>query len=160
MMGVFPRPYYLQNKATGRCVGAMDQAGQPLLVYVTFADAQAGVEAHKRLYDIDCEPVQAPDPSGFQFEVGDVVAIADAPDVEESYERIQRWKIVERLLQECPGGIQRHYTCKGFSRFGMVHKDYVKFNEIELKASKGFEKPDRQAQMDQMAAKIAAYAKP
>lgn len=44
----------------------------------------------------------------------------------------QRWFIVERQSQECPGGIQRHYTCRGVSRSGGVTKEFFRFNEIEL----------------------------
>lgn len=41
-------------------------------------------------------------------------------------------QVVERMIQECPGGVQFHYTCR------IHHEDslginYVKFNEIELK---------------------------
>jgi hypothetical protein len=92
----------------------------------------------------------------YKFEVGDTVTHAAAAswraedqakkedgDQEkglrlwgDSYSPEQRWFIVERHLQECPGGVQKHYTCRGVSRGGSVTKDYFRFNEIELAAFK------------------------
>lgn len=40
--------------------------------------------------------------------------------------------IVERIIQQCPGGVQRHYRCRILdSTWG-----FVEFNEIELIAAK------------------------
>lgn len=48
----------------------------------------------------------------------------------------QRWFIIERMTQECPGGVQKHYVCRGVSRSGGVTKEFFKFNEIELEEVK------------------------
>lgn len=48
----------------------------------------------------------------------------------------QRWFIVERYSQECPGGVQKHYVCRGVGFGSIVTKEYFKFNEIELVAIK------------------------
>lgn len=87
----------------------------------------------------------------YKFEVGDTVTHVAAVNWEvqeqakekdkdekglagwgRGYFSEQRWFIIERHLQECPGGVQKHYTCRGVSRGGVVTKDYFRFNEIEL----------------------------
>lgn len=44
----------------------------------------------------------------------------------------QRWFILERHSQECPGGVQLHYTCRGVVRGGGITKECFRFNEVEL----------------------------
>ena len=40
------------------------------------------------------------------------------------------FQIVERMYQECPGGVQLHYLCRPH---GMISTEqYVRLNEIEL----------------------------
>ncbi|MEE9581063.1 MAG: hypothetical protein V3V74_07100 [Nitrosomonadaceae bacterium] len=39
--------------------------------------------------------------------------------------------VVERMTQECPGGIQLHYTGRVLSEESMQNQ-YIRFNEIEL----------------------------
>lgn len=72
---------------------------------------------------------------GFKFEIGQTVKHV-AQDLSPKY-RVQwqreesQWFIVSRLLEQCPGGVQRHYVCRGVSSYGVV-ADYIKFNEVEL----------------------------
>lgn len=83
----------------------------------------------------------------FKFKVGDIVQHAalaswnaeiqaQNDDVQSVWAAMrnspQRWFIVERQSQECPGGVQKHYIARGVSRDSSLTKDYFKFNEIEL----------------------------
>jgi hypothetical protein len=72
----------------------------------------------------------------FKFEVGEFV--------QSSYVNVQRdmkakhihkevFQVVERLYQECPGGVQLHYLCRPQAMiFNGGQRDYVRLNEIEL----------------------------
>lgn len=81
----------------------------------------------------------------FKYEIGQTVfhtaaATWEAEEVKDDEKRLwargfyseQRWFIIERMAQECPGGVQKHYVCRGVSRNGSVTKEFFKFNEIEL----------------------------
>jgi len=76
------------------------------------------------------------DDYGFKFKVGDTVRFKCLRLTKESRALAKRPKgmVLERLLQECPGGIQRHYELRIFhdsgydSAIGSIHR----FNEIEL----------------------------
>lgn len=81
--------------------------------------------------------------TGFKFKIGQTVQHAAAVEWEideqkkdnfdwPSRNTEQRWFIIERIAQECPGGVQRHYVCRGVSRNGSVTKELHKFNEVEL----------------------------
>lgn len=69
----------------------------------------------------------------FKFEVGQFVRSSFCLlEEERNSSEILRdtYQIVERMYQECPGGVQLHYLCrpKGF----MSSKEYIRLNEIEL----------------------------
>lgn len=69
----------------------------------------------------------------FKFEVGQFVRSSFcALDEQRSNSDILRdtYQIVERMYQECPGGVQLHYLCRpqGF----LTSKEYIRLNEIEL----------------------------
>lgn len=66
---------------------------------------------------------------GFKFQIGQVVKLVAQPDTE-AFTRLYRLQVVERLLHECPGGVQRSYHCRIVS--GMPSDHLVSFNEIEL----------------------------
>lgn len=86
---------------------------------------------------------------GFKFKVGEVVALKHVDD--------HRLSIIERMYQECPGGVQRHYLGRvliGCSDSSVLSDDkpakrwvyavqsdkltnYERFNEIELVAIPG-----------------------
>jgi hypothetical protein len=42
----------------GGLVRAIDEAGDPILCYLTEKDAHQGAEAHREMYFIDCTPVR------------------------------------------------------------------------------------------------------
>lgn len=79
---------------------------------------------------------------GFKWKVGDVVMPKFAivqEDTNDDWRSLyknedMRLHIVERLYQECPGGVQRHYDCRPMSSKGIPHMKYIRFNEIELKS--------------------------
>lgn len=69
----------------------------------------------------------------FKFDVGQFVRSSFcALDEQRSNSDILRdtYQIVERMYQECPGGVQLHYLCRpqGF----LASKEYIRLNEIEL----------------------------
>lgn len=76
------------------------------------------------------------DDYGFKFKIGENVTTVFYKETEKKEffgRRNVTGFIVERMLQECPGGIQRHYLCRlSSSDGGDCGKDYVRFNEIEL----------------------------
>ncbi len=61
----------------------------------------------------------------------------------------ERFTIVERRLQECPGGIQKHYVARAGSANGSTAANAVIFNEIELIASDKF--PRRETSEERIA---------
>ncbi len=70
----------------------------------------------------------------FKFEVGQFVrsSFCELNDDKRNSSEILRdtYQIVERMYQECPGGVQLHYLCRpqGF----LSSKEYIRLNEIEL----------------------------
>ena len=45
--------------------------------------------------------------------------------------------MLERELQECPGGTQLHYVCRPVRATGEVRNDMIKLNEVEVKLAPG-----------------------
>jgi len=71
----------------------------------------------------------------FKFNLGDFVQ----PKILDGTTNINRkMQIVERMVQECPGGIQLHYKCRCAGMIGGV----VDFLEIEIEP---FEETDDEA---------------
>lgn len=80
------------------------------------------------------------DAFGFKWKVGDVVSPKFS--TQEKEDEATGWlrnrnsiklHIVERLYQECPGGVQRHYICRPIDYTGGTpHVKCIQFNEIEL----------------------------
>ena len=73
----------------------------------------------------------------FRFQVGEFVqssfVTVQRDKLKRSSSDILRdtFQIVERIYQECPGGVQLHYTVRPISFLG-GDRNYVRFNEIEL----------------------------
>ena len=69
----------------------------------------------------------------FKFKLGDTVTHAVLANVKsDAGNRLPptaRWFVVSRLLEECPGGAQKHYRCRGVSRSGSVVASSVDFLE-------------------------------
>ena len=61
----------------------------------------------------------------FKFAIGDFVQPRIMADARHMHRRMQ---IVERLYQECPGGVQLHYKCRCVGLIGTL----VPFVEIEI----------------------------
>lgn len=61
----------------------------------------------------------------FKFEVGAFVQAKILGDARHHHRKMQ---IVERLYQECPGGVQLHYGCRCSGLIGSV----CRFLEIEI----------------------------
>jgi hypothetical protein len=59
----------------------------------------------------------------FAFNIGDVVQ-----HKLEDGNRADRLLVIGRTYEECPGGGQKHYTCRG----GIWNKDTYRFHEEEL----------------------------
>lgn len=84
----------------------------------------------------------------FKFKVGDVVRHVVGADFDAADScwpnnvSAQRFIIVERLVQQCPGGIQLHYKLKGGSPEGGVTTNAWDVLEHELVISQPFEKPE------------------
>lgn len=84
------------------------------------------------------------DKAKFKFEIGDTVKhVAQGSCDEKTTIRFSssevRYFICERMMQECPGGIQKHYTTRPVLKGG-VGKDcrHIQFLEIELVKSEPF----------------------
>lgn len=88
---------------------------------------------------------------GFKFEIGSFVvpkcpAVSNGDDGRSSRRQLAgACIVVERTLQQCPGGVQRHYAVrhvglgsKGYGLSGEIEvgavKDYFRYNEIELES--------------------------
>ena len=74
------------------------------------------------------------DSLGFLYRIGDTLAHR-AELVAPASRRPSRLFVVERIQQECPGGVQRSYICRPVrAEFGTanVMAEYVRFNEVEL----------------------------
>jgi hypothetical protein len=70
----------------------------------------------------------------FKFEIGSFVlpaflALEDQNTIKKEFKH-RCYQIIERLYQECPGGVQLHYLVRPQSVFSSV--EYIRFNEIEL----------------------------
>ena len=73
----------------------------------------------------------------FKFSVGQFVQSSYVAVQKETMKRSSSeilrdtFQIVERIYQECPGGVQLHYVVRpmGFLSNG---REYLKYNEIEL----------------------------
>ena len=71
--------------------------------------------------------------SHFKFEVGQFVrsSFCALDEKRSSSEMLgDTYQVVERMYQECPGGVQLHYLCRpqGF----LSSKEYMRLSEIEL----------------------------
>jgi len=67
----------------------------------------------------------------FKYKIRDLLMhFTTNPEVEEP----QAYMVLERRLQECPGGIQRSYVCRAVQAHanGSVYRNLVEMNEIEL----------------------------
>jgi len=70
----------------------------------------------------------------FRFEVGQFVQ-SKFSTIDGSGPNAPRdcYQILERIYQECPGGIQLHYVCRRQGgAFGMRDNAAIRLNEIEL----------------------------
>ena len=84
----------------------------------------------------------------FKFAIGDVVRLAisarqknTSKYVNKPHEEV-RGTIVERIMTECSGGIQRSYAIRFVQSNGNFLDKLYHFNEIELVASEPFEGGD------------------
>lgn len=80
--------------------------------------------------------------SGFAFKIGDVLrfkSVGEYIHVRGRRDALPKGSlllfVLERRLQECPGGVQRHYVCRmhkaGAFEVGVV-ADATVFNEVEV----------------------------
>ncbi len=81
----------------------------------------------------------------FTFEIGSFVRLAISESQKHSESRWgedshceMRGHIVNRFLDECPGGIQRHYDIRWTNFNGACLNNLSRHNEIELVASEAF----------------------
>ena len=81
----------------------------------------------------------------FQFQIGLFVRLAISGLQKHSKNRWDednhcemRGQIISRYLDECSGGIQRHYDIRWTRYDGTFQKDLTRHNEIELVASQAF----------------------
>ena len=70
--------------------------------------------------------------SGFKFSIGQFVkssfcCVEKQKDAGMFYDHFQ---IIERVYQECPGGVQLNYVCR--QQNGLSRRDLIRLNEIEL----------------------------
>lgn len=70
----------------------------------------------------------------FKFKIGDVLQMAHTP----YRARSSRLHVVERLLQQCPGGVQLHYRCRAFVGDGNCGRELTQLVETELQLSEPF----------------------
>jgi hypothetical protein len=81
--------------------------------------------------------VNVPAYEHFRFKVGEFVQSSfvsvQRDKLKRSSSDILRdtFQIVERLYQECPGGVQLHYLVRPIGFLG-GDRNYVRYNEIEL----------------------------
>lgn len=73
----------------------------------------------------------------FKFGVGGVVKHVISAN-QSDYVSDKRGFVIERIWQECPGGVQRHYVIRWCSPSGILHTELMKCNEVELVASETF----------------------
>lgn len=79
--------------------------------------------------------VSTSDDFGFKFQINEIVRFKFLKNDQGSkFMKRPKGLVLERLLQECPGGVQRHYDLRMFNDdgydvgVGTIHR----FNEIEL----------------------------
>ena len=65
----------------------------------------------------------------FKFKIGETVV-----HVSNAKEKPVVLFIVNRQIEQCPGGVQLHYICRHIDE-GFISIQYIKCNEIELKVS-------------------------
>jgi hypothetical protein len=76
---------------------------------------------------------------GFKFKIGQTVEHIGSHPIRNKdkkiimFSRKQKLFIVGRLLDECPGGVQRHYDVRAILGDSSLATNLVRFNEIELK---------------------------
>ena len=89
-----------------------------------------------------------------KFKVGDVVEhvgveVQELPEdearkmpdeIDMFHREALRFFIVERLVQECPGGFQVHYRARPMNKQGPTTTATVQLNEIEVRASQPFKR--------------------
>lgn len=75
---------------------------------------------------------------GFKFKIGQFVkhvgAVPYKSDNPPFWSDLSpmRLLVIERGLQECPGGVQRYYYCRSVKYSGHFHSEPFRLNEIEL----------------------------
>lgn len=76
---------------------------------------------------------------GFKFEIGDLVQSVGqikAAKLSRDGGDPQVHQVLERIWQQCPGGVQRHYVIRshasGFARGAVSSDDCIRVLEIEL----------------------------
>jgi hypothetical protein len=74
---------------------------------------------------------------GFKFKIGEIVEHVGTHNIREKtaviFSRKSRLMIIGRVLDECPGGVQRHYDCRAIINGDSPATNIVRFNEIEVK---------------------------
>ena len=63
--------------------------------------------------------------SEFKFQLGEVLTHVAAPGKE-------KLLVLERISQECHGGLQRSYLCRGLPARGGIFSELIRFHEAEL----------------------------
>jgi len=75
----------------------------------------------------------------FKFKLGDMLIFKPwkcnlkSSKHEWSYERerTQKYYVIGRIVEECPGGVQLHYTCRAYNANGTADKLF-NVNEFEV----------------------------
>ncbi len=68
----------------------------------------------------------------FKFSVGQFVVSSFCAVNPKRRNEALTYQIIERMYQECPGGVQLHYLCRSSEVFN--REQLVRYNEIELMA--------------------------
>lgn len=84
--------------------------------------------------------------SYFKFQIGQVLKVRGAPSEQAfsafgSGQQPTLYRVIERLAQQCPGGIQRHYKLVGFNANGGMCKAWDEL-EIMLEPAEPFKTND------------------
>lgn len=77
------------------------------------------------------------DDYGFKFAIGDIVKVKGTVS-SDGGSRSVRFVVTSRQLNQCTGGIQRYYECRGITPDGPTAGSYVGLNEVELEPSEPF----------------------
>jgi hypothetical protein len=84
---------------------------------------------------------------GFTFRIGDWVKLVGTQArplptakswADDFLRRETRYLVVSRMLEQCYGGTQRHYFCRGVSGTE-ISRELLRFSEMELLASEPFD---------------------